>query len=419
MILDDLPPRPDILRDVARYNMPHRVAAFEERGTSLVMGRREGYRIWDVDGREFSDFHLNGGVFNLGHRHPRLTETLRSALDVYDMGNHHLASGPRAALAQLLAHQTPGDLTYSVFAPSGGEAIDVAIKSARRATGRRIVVSMEAGYHGRSGISGAVGNPGNARSFLSDAPDQFVTVPFDDLDALEAALAAQDVAAVVVEMIPATAGFPLPSPEYFPELRRLCDRFGAMFVADEVQTGMGRTGALWACDTFGVVPDILVAGKGLGGGLYPVGVAVHTPAAGAWLRTDGWGYVSSAGGAELGAVVALEALTMTTEAAVQDQVKALTAKLSAHLRELLTSSPFLADVRQCGLVIGLVTSHPSGGRLLAKALYQRGLWAYPAGGDLRVLQFKPGLLLSDAECDRALEQLDAALDSLAADGSPA
>jgi acetylornithine/succinyldiaminopimelate/putrescine aminotransferase len=266
-----------------RYVMPGRVERFASAGAPLVMGRREGYCIWDLDGHRLIDIHLNGGVFNLGHRNPELIETLRDSLDELDIGNHHFPSRARGELAERLAELAPGSLRYSVFASGGGEAADIAIKSARHATGRRKIVGIDAGFHGRTGLSGAVGDASAARYFLSDSPEQFATVPFNDLEAVERALSPGDVAAVMIETIPATCGFPLPEEGYLPGVADLCRRYGALYIADEVQTGLGRTGALWAVEHYGVEPDILVTGKGFSGGVYPVAATLLSEQWWEWL----------------------------------------------------------------------------------------------------------------------------------------
>ena len=191
-----------MLAATSAHVAPHRVSVWDAFGTQLVMGRREGYRMWDLSGHALLDFHLNGGTFNLGHRNPEVIAALVGALDEVDIGNHHFASPARARLGEELARLTPGDLTYSVFTSGGSEAIDVAIKTARHATGRRRLVVLDAGYHGRTGLSGAAGDDAGARRFLSDQPGDFTKVPFGDVDAVERALAGGDVAAVLLETVP-------------------------------------------------------------------------------------------------------------------------------------------------------------------------------------------------------------------------
>jgi acetylornithine/succinyldiaminopimelate/putrescine aminotransferase len=396
------------------YLVPNRVQSWLGAGIPLVIGKREGYRIWDVDGAELQDFHLNGGTYNLGHRHPALLVAMQEALETLDVGNHHFPSKARGVLAEKLAQLTPGDLHYSVFTPSGSEANDVAIKTARQVTGRRRIVTFEMGFHGASGLSGAAGEPANARFFNSDFPDDFVRVPFNDLDALEAALKENDVAAFLAEPLPATFGFPVPDAAYFPEVRKLCDKAGTLLIADEVQTGLGRSGSMWAIEALGAQPDMLITGKGLAGGLYPIGCVVMSRSAGDWLTRNGWGYVSTFGGAEIGCHIASRVLDLTiapeTAAAVADNAE----YMRKGLESLRDRYPFLCDIRQLGVIFGLGFDDPVGGMKMARTLYQHGLWAMFAGFDRRYLQFKVGLLVDRPFCDEALGKLEAALKSMTA-----
>jgi putrescine aminotransferase len=400
-----------ILDLATRYVCPGRTRTFAGFGIDLVIGRREGYRIWDVDGRELIDCHLNGGVFNLGHRNPELVAVLRNALETLDIGNHHFPSVARAELAASLARLTPGALQYSVFASGGGEAIDVALKTARHATRRRRVVSIAKGYHGHTGLALAAGDERFSRMFLSEgAPGEFVQVPFNDLDAMERALAGGDVAAVVLETIPATYGFPLPAAGYLAGVKALCERHGTVYVADEVQTGLGRTGHLWGVERYGVEPDILVTAKGLSGGLYPIAAAVLSPRVAAWLEEDGWGHVSTFGGAELGCRVAERVLAISSDSAVLANVAALSDHIGAGLDDIQRRHPdWLLEIRRAGLVIGLRFAHPQGAMLMSRALYDAGIWAMFAGYDTAVLQLKPGLLADRALADEILERFETGL----------
>ena len=416
------PPTAGLTRDEAlalaeRHVCPDRVRTFTALGASIVMGRREGYQIHDVDGRSWWDLHLNGGVFNLGHRNPELIATLVEALDEVDIGNHHFPSPERALLAEQLVALTPG-MTYAVFASGGGEAIDLAIKSARRATGHRRVVSIVGSYHGHTGLAIAAGDRGAAESFLATGPEgDFPQIPFNDLDALEASLAAAPTAAVILETIPATIGFPVPAPAYLAGVRDLCDQYGALYIADEVQTGLGRSGSMWAVEALGGTPDILVTGKGLSGGLYPIAATLLSSSAGAWLEDDGWSNVSTFGGAELGCRVARAVLDITTRPETIAGVDALTRTFGDGLAALASKYPdWLVEVRQTGLIIGLRFANPMGGMLMTRACYEAGIWAMFAGFDRSVLQFKPGLLLSEAEAGTVLATLDAAIGGLIASG---
>lgn len=391
------------------YLVPGRVETFAQLGISLVIGRREAYRFWDLDGREFLDVHLNGGTYNLGHRHPALVLALSEALQTLDIGNHHFPSAARAELAAKLAACTPGDLHYTVFASGGGEAVDVAIKSARRFTGRRKIVAMASGYHGHTGLAGCAGDDANARYFASDRPDEFVKVPFSDLDAMRAALRGRDVAAVILETIPATYGFPVPADEYLPGVASLCREYGALYIADEVQTGLGRTGWLWGVEAWGVQPDILVTGKGLSGGLYPIAATVLRRDVGEWLKDNAWGHVSTFGGAEPGCVVAARVLDLCSDPATLAHVTRMSDYLHAGLDDIRSRLGFLKDIRRKGVVMGLAFDSPTGGLEMMSALYQCGVWAIVAGFDRAALQFKPGLLVDRAYADELLSRFESAV----------
>ena len=395
-----------------RYVCPGRVRTFRALGVDLVIGRREGYRIWDLDGRELLDLHLNGGVFNLGHRNPELIATLEGALDTLDIGNHHFPSAARAELGEALARLTPGDLQYSVFASGGGEAIDLALKTARHATKRRKIVSIAKGYHDHTGLALAAGDERFSRMFLSEGPPgEFVQVPWNDLDAMASALSGDDVAAAVLETIPATLGFLPPAPGYLARVKALCKKHGALYVADEVQTGLGRTGTLWAVEQHDVEPDILVTGKGLSGGLYPIAATVLSRRVAGWLDEDGWGHVSTFGGAEVGCRVAQRVLEITTRPATIANVKEASQHLGDGLEAIRRRHPeWFVGIHRAGLVMGLRFADPQGAMRMTRALYESGLWAMFAAHDPSVLQFKPGLLADAALRDEMLARFEAGVE---------
>jgi acetylornithine/succinyldiaminopimelate/putrescine aminotransferase len=188
-------------------------------------------------------------------------------------------------------------------------------------------------------------------------------------------------------------------------VRDLCDRHGTAYIADEVQTGLGRTGHLWGVQAHGVLPDILVTGKGLSGGLYPIAAALLSEPMAGWLREDGWSHISTFGGAELGCRVARSVLDLTAAIDVAPLVEQWRDGLAA-LQQRHPS--WLVEVRQSGLVIGLRFAGEAGGLQMTRALYDQGVWAMFAGFDPSVLQVKPGLLLTAAETQQALAALDRA-----------
>ena len=297
-----------------------------------------------------------------------------------------------------------------MYGSGGGEAIDIALKSARHATKKRGIVSVAKAYHGHTGLAVATGDERFATLFLSDRPDEFAHVPFNDLDAMEAALRGRDVAAVIMETIPATYGFPLPAPGYLAGVKRLCERYGALYIADEVQTGLMRTGELWAISKHGVNPDILVSGKGISGGMYPVSVVLATEAAAGWLTEDGFAHMSTFGGAELGCVAALKTLEITCRPEVRSMVHYIAGMFTGGLAQIQAQYPdWFTGIRQDGLVMGLEFGHPQGAKFVMKRLYENGVWAIFSTLDPRVLQYKPGILLTPALCEELLERTEVAI----------
>src|SRR5256714_562972 len=271
-----------------------------------------------------------------------------------DMGIHLFPSRPRTALPEPLVRGAPAGLTKVMYGSGGGEAIDIALKSARHATGKRKIVSIAKAYHGHTGLAVATGDDRFTTLFLSDRPDEFCHVPFNDLAAMEQALRGRDVAAVIMETIPATYGFPLPAPGYLAAVKRLCERHGALYLADEVQTGLMRTGELWAITKHGVVPDILVTGKGISGGMYPISAVLVSEAAAGWLSEDGFAHMSSFGGAELGCVAALKTLEITCRPEVRSMVHYISGLLGTGLARIRHGCPdWFTGIRQDGLVMGL------------------------------------------------------------------
>jgi acetylornithine/succinyldiaminopimelate/putrescine aminotransferase len=376
----------------ARHVNPGKVAFLREAGVELVMGAREGARFQDAySGRWYLNCHCNGGVFNLGHRNPQVVEALRGALDTLDVGNHHLVSGYRASAAEQLAASTDGALPGIVWAVGGGEAIDLALKLARGHTGRQRIVSAQGGYHGHTGLALATGDAQYREPFGHRLPG-FEQVPFNDLAALEAALRGGEVAAVILEAIPATLGFPMPAPGYFAAVRGLCDEHGALLIVDEVQTGLGRTGRVWSYQHEGMTPDMLVTGKGLGGGVYPIAATLVTPALLEFFARNPFAHVSTFGGAELGCVAASTVLGIVSEPAFLERVRVLGERFEAAFAPL---DGF--ELRRRGLTMGLAFPGEGGAIGVWRALLDAGVFTLFAGNDTSVLQFKPPLTASDEE----------------------
>ncbi|MCW2685790.1 MAG: aminotransferase [Mycobacterium sp.] len=400
----------DVLERAKTFWNPDKTQFWTDAGIDLVIDRREGYFLWDMSGRRLIDMHLNGGTYNLGHRNPEVMQALSEGMQHFDVGNHHFPSVARTALAQRLVESAPASITKVAFGSGGGEAIDIALKSARHATQRRKIVSIVKAYHGHTGLAVATGDDRFAKLFLSDRPDEFVHVPFGDIGAMEQAVSGNDVAAVIMETIPATYGFPLPPLGYLEAVKDLTVRYGALYIADEVQTGLMRTGELWAITKHGIEPDIIVTGKGLSGGMYPITAAMLGERAAQWLNQDGFGHISTFGGAELGCVAAIKTLEITTRPEVRSMVHYIADIFATGLRRIQSDYPdWFVGIRQNGVVIGLEFNHPEGAKFVMRELYDNGVWAIFSTLDPRVLQFKPGILLGRDLCEDVLDRLEVAV----------
>ncbi|MDH7490092.1 MAG: aspartate aminotransferase family protein [Anaerolineae bacterium] len=398
----------------ARHVSSGRVRFFQDAGIDFVLGRREGPYLWDLSAeKRLIDCHCNGGVFNLGHRNPGIIAALERSLRELDVGNHHLISEQRAALAQRLAQLAPGNLPYTVFAVGGGEAVDLAIKVARGYTRRPNIISAKGGYHGHTGLALAAGDE-KYRAPFGPMPPGFSQVPFNDVAALEQAVN-RETAAVILETVPATYGMPIANPDYFAQVRALCDRAGALLIVDEIQTGLGRTGKLWGIQHFGVEPDIMVIGKGLSGGIYPMAATCFRAELEAVFHKDPFIHISTFGGAEVGCPVALKVLEISSDPAFLRHVEEIAGLFAEGFARLREKHPgVLVRLRQLGMMMGIEMVNPYCGPLFSKAAYDAGLLSVYAYNDTRVAQFLPPLTIDRPLAEEILQRVDAALSGVEA-----
>ncbi len=389
----------------SRHVSPGKASFFLHSGIPLVFGKREGPFVWDIDGdKRLIDCHCNGGVYNLGHRHPEIISALVEAAGRLDIGNHHFVSREKAALAEALARVSPGDLDFTVFGVSGGEAIDTAIKIARKATGRRGVVSAAGGYHGHTGLALAAGDPKFKDPFLSASSD-FTQVLFNDEASLAAALG-KNTAAVVLETIPATLGMPMPGADYYRKVKQFCEKNGTLLIIDEVQAGLGRTGRFWGIEHYGIVPDMIVSAKGLGGGIYPVTATIMGKGLESVFHDDPFIHVSTTGGADIGCVVARKVIEISAAPSFLENVNRLAELFARGMADIAGKFPDLfAGFRQNGLMCAIQTTHSDYGPLMSKACYDAGLLCIYAGNDTSVLQFLPPLITEKETAEEILMRL--------------
>ncbi len=401
-----------IIKNFASHVSSGKAKTFKNYGMEFIMGKREGPYIWDITGKnKLINCHSNGGVFNLGHRNPEIVATMHQAVDELDIGNHHFISKQRSELAKKLSELMPGDLDYAVFGSGGGEAIDLALKLARAVTGRNDVISAIGGYHGHTGLALATGDPEYKKPFGKLSPG-FTQVPFGDIESLKMKIY-PNTAAVILETIPATLGIVIPEKEYLNEVRRICDDNGSLLIMDEVQSGLGRTGKLWAFEHYDIIPDIVVIGKGLSGGIYPMSATVFRKPYEDFFKKNPFIHVSTFGGAEVGVPVALKVLEISSNQNFLEHVNEMGEYMKKGLSALCKKhAKYMESFNQIGLMIGLRFTKEKYSLLFTKAAYESGLWALYANNDKKMVQMLPPLIINEKHVEEIIEKIDKAVSKL-------
>jgi len=234
-------------------------------------------------------------------------------------------------------------------------------------------------------------------------------VPFGNAEAVEKAVDSET-AAVLFETIPATLGMPLPPDDFYKRVREICDEKGCLMMMDEVQTGLGRTGRMWGIEHYGVVPDVIITAKGLSGGIYPISATCFKDGLDDFMSENPFMHVSTFGGAEIGCVVALKVLEITSNESFMNNVRQISSLLSNELEEMREEFDFLEEIRQKGLFIGIKMTEEGFGPLLSISCYQNGILAVYANNDTSVMQFLPSLIINQEHVDYISESLRKALE---------
>jgi len=389
--------------------------------------KASGMEVWDEEGNIYLDFLGAYGALNLGHNPPAVQEGLGKVQELPNLLQASL-NGMAAALAHNLAQVTPGNLRHTFFCNSGAEAVECALKTARIATGRRKIIYCEGAFHGKTmGALSVTGRSKYQQPFAPLIPD-CKAIPYGDVVALENELARGDAAAFIVEPIQGEGGVIVPPEGYLAKAREICSRYGTLLIVDEIQTGFGRTGRLFACEYENVVPDILCLAKSLGGGLMPMGAAVTTPEV--WDRAYGSMdkallHTSTFGGNTRAMAAGIAAVNAIVEQDLPRQAEEKGRYFMEGLKELQARHSLLTDVRGRGLLIGLEFAKPKGlvdrltggavskfseeylGAMVAGELLNRYriITAYTLNNP-NVIRLEPPLIVTKEHIDKVLEALD-------------
>ena len=412
-------PPAEVQRLHGQHINPTLVQALSLLGYGRDFVRGQGIRLWDAQGREYLDFISGYGSLLLGHNHPEIRDALIEVLKSGAPNFLQICPQPlAAALAQRLSRLSPGKLEMVYLTSSGSEAVEGAMKLARAVTRRPRFVSAERGFHGITfGALSITGGSKHRAPFEPLLPG-CALVPWGDADAVEKELRKRDVAAVVLEPMQGEGGMRPPPDGYLAEVARHCRKYGTLFVIDDIQAGLGRTGKLFTCEHDGVEPDVICLAKGLSGGAVPVSAYLTRRAH--WEKAYGTlqKYDVHSSTFTGGALACAAALT-TLEILERDQLPQRAAELGQHLgaklREATAGHPLVREVRGRGLLWGIeLKAGPQAAvelvaQWLAVGMMQRQLITQAATQSPQTLRAEPPLIVEKAELDRFAEGLRAAL----------
>jgi len=381
-------------------------------GFHAVEKSSSGMIITDFEGNEYLDFLGGYGVFALGHSHPKVIAAVEKQLHMMPMSSKVLFNGVQAELAEKLAEIAPGDIKYSFICNSGTEAVEGALKLARLYTGKTEIIGTAGGFHGKTygGLS-ASGRDIYKAPFKPLVPE-FSHVPFGDIDAVKGAVTA-NTAAVIVEPIQGENGVIVPEDNYLIELRKLCTEANVLLILDEVQTGMGRTGKMFACEHYGVVPDIITLAKALGGGVMPIGAFMSTPEIWKAMEPNPLLHSSTFGGNELASAAAVAAISAIQEENLAQNAEIMGEYLLTGLRSIAEKNPeCVVAVRGKGLLVGVeFTDKDIAALVIAGFAQQRIVAAYTLNNP-KVIRFEPPLIVTKADIDRVLTSFESSIKSV-------
>ena len=372
----------------------------------------EGSRLWDLLGREYIDCLGGFGIFSAGVNHPKIIKAVTDQMQRMALNSQELLEPWRAALARVLAEVTPGNLQNSFFINNGTDAIEGAIKLTRLYTKRNTFISAIGGFHGKSMGSLSLMGKASFREPFEPGLQDVRFIPYGDADALESEFRRCEavgvrIAGVVLEPVQGEAGGVVPPPEFFPRARELCTRYGALLIADEIQTGMGRTGKLWGVDHWNVVPDIMCVGKSIGGGVMPLSAFISTAEIWEVMVPNPIIHSTTFGGNPLACAAGLAAIQVTLEEDLPGQAAIKGEFLLRELACLREKYPRVLKVAQGkGLLIGMEFPVQEIGWKVASGLFKRGVLVAGTYSKAQVIRIEPALGISMELLQEMLNRLE-------------
>ncbi len=378
----------------------------------------QGATFKDALGREYIDCLGGFGLFNLGWTHPKVVGAVQAQLQKSPLPTQELLDPLRGMLAHLLAEITPGDIQYSFFVGSGTEAVEGAMKLAKLYTRKSGFIAAVRGFHGKTTGSLALTGKAIFRRPALPLHNNIYHVPYGDADAVEQQLqiareVGNDIAAVVMEPVQGEAGAIVPPDDFWPRLRQICDEYEVLLIADEVQTGMGRTGKLWGVEHWNVAPDIITSAKALGGGVMPIGAFMSTPKIWSVFNSNPFIHTSTTGGNPLACAAAIAAINVTLEEGIAEQAAEKGDYFIRHLKDIAARhNDIYTDITGKGLLIGQHFVNDDIGYAVASGLFKRGVLISGTLNNSRVIRVEPPLVITYQEIDTILNRLEDTLHEL-------
>lgn len=374
--------------------------------------RDGGVYTYDNHGKRYLDCLGGYGIFNVGHRHPKVIAAVKAQLDQVCQHSQDLLNPWAAHLAKQLASIAPGDLKYSFFCNSGTEAVEGAIKLARLYTGKTEIISTKNAYHGVSmGALSATGRDVFRKPF-EPLLNGFTHVQFGDIKALEKAIN-KNTAAVILEPIQGEGGINVPSEGYLRKVRQLTRKKGVLLILDEVQTGMGRTGRMFACEHEGVVPDIICLAKALGGGVMPIGAFMASAKIWDVFVPNPSIHNSTFGGNPLACTAASACIEVLMEEHLPARAAVMGNHFTRRLNELKSRYPrHIFDVRGRGLLIGLEFQTEALRWEVQTELFHRGVLVAATMNASRTIRIEPPLIITESQINFMIDTLESILSEI-------
>ncbi len=373
----------------------------------------------DVTGRTYIDCLGGFGIFNVGHRNPKVVKAVSDQMRRQPLHSQDLLDPLRAMLAKALAMLTPEGLEFSFFCNSGTEAVEGALKLARAYDpAKQTIVAATKGFHGKSYGSLSASAKAEFRRPFGPMLPNIEHVPFNDVLALRDMMTScravgEDVGAVLLEPIQGEGGVNIPDDQYLPSVRALCDEFGALFILDEVQTGMGRTGKMFACEHWGVAPDLMCLAKAFGGGVVPAGAVVGRREIFAKLFDNPFLHTSTFGGNPLACAAALATINVLIEQKLPQRAAVLGERMLTGIRAAAAGhEDIVSGVRGKGLLMAIEFRDHQTGFELGKRMLDRGVLVSGTLVNARTIRIEPPLTLTDEEADYVCQSLKESLNSM-------